>query len=477
MSLWTSLEPASATVDPGGSTRVRLRLRNTGDVVDEYRFEPVGTVAPWTTVEPSTLRLYPGTTGTVELTIAPPRSPDAAAGPHPYGVRITPTEHPEATTVPEGNLTVTPFTEVRADLVPPIVKGRLRGRPRLAIDNLGNTKLTASVSGSDNGDQLSYDIRPSNVQIEPGRAVFVAATLKPRDLIWFGSAEQRPYTLSLHRSGTDPLPVEGTYEQRGFLPRWLATALGLALTLAIVFVMLWIAYKPTVSSKATEQLADAGNAIAPSPAASAPPPDPAPSKEEPKPSEKEPDDGGDGGGGGGGDKVDEKPPPKVTAATAVRQLAKDEPSVRHICYRAFVGGQGWQEPVCDGAVAGTVGQKLPIKAMNFAVSGVGGSAANAFVNNPEADKGNFQEWTSVIADGKDIYIGSSKDDAANLSGFAINVGDGQICQSSHVRGRSWGDRCGNSRSDPNPDKKYVFAGTLDNGAWLEAVKLTVKQKQ
>ncbi|MEU9435337.1 hydrolase, partial [Streptomyces sp. NPDC048252] len=80
MSLWTSLEPASVTVDPGSRATVRLRVRNTGDVVDEYRFEPVGPTAPWTTVEPQTLRLYPGTTGTVELTFAPPRTPDATAG-------------------------------------------------------------------------------------------------------------------------------------------------------------------------------------------------------------------------------------------------------------------------------------------------------------------------------------------------------------------------------------------------------------
>ena len=58
MSLWTSLEPASASVEPGGSAQVRLRVRNTGDVVDEYRFEPVGALAPWTRVEPQTLRLY-----------------------------------------------------------------------------------------------------------------------------------------------------------------------------------------------------------------------------------------------------------------------------------------------------------------------------------------------------------------------------------------------------------------------------------
>ncbi|MGW7255832.1 RICIN domain-containing protein [Streptomyces sp. NPDC054834] len=304
MSLWTSLEPASATVDPGGSTRVRLRLRNTGDVVDEYRFEPVGPVAPWTTVEPQTLRLYPGTTGTVELTFAPPRTPDATAGPNPYAVRITPTEHPEATTVPEGNLTITPFTEVRVELVPPTVKGRFRGRPRLAVDNLGNTRLTASVGGSDNGDQLSYDIHPSNVQIEPGRAAFVKATLKPRKIIWFGAKEQRPYTLSVLRSGTDPMPVEGTYVQRGFLPRWLATFFGVFTALAVTFVMLWIAYKPNVGTGATEKVAEAGTTLAPSPTptpalTSAAPPESA-AAGTPTAASGDSDKGGGGGSGGGG---------------------------------------------------------------------------------------------------------------------------------------------------------------------------------
>ncbi|MFA3876658.1 RICIN domain-containing protein [Streptomyces sp. MMCC 100] len=250
MSLWTSLEPASATVDPGSSTRVRLRVRNTGDVVDEYRFEPVGQVAPWTTVEPQTLRLYPGTTGTVELTFAPPRTSDAVAGPNPYAVRITPTEHPDAVTVPEGNLTITAFTEVRAELVPPTVKGRFRGRPRLAVDNLGNTKVTASVAGSDTGDHLSYELRPGNVQV-----------------IWFGSKEERPYKLAVRRSGVDPTEVEGTYVQRGFLPRWLATFLGIFVALAVAFVMIWIAYKPQVRTSATEQTQQAGAALAPSPSA------------------------------------------------------------------------------------------------------------------------------------------------------------------------------------------------------------------
>ncbi|MFI5806701.1 RICIN domain-containing protein [Streptomyces sp. NPDC051561] len=303
MSLWTSLEPLSATVDPGSTARAQLRVRNTGDVVDEYRFEPVGQLAPWIRVEPQTLRLYPGTTGTVDLTFEPPRTPDATAGPNPYAVRVTPTEHPESVTVQEGNLTLTPFSEIRAEIVPPTVKGRFRGRPRLAVDNLGNVKLTASIGGSDNGDHLSYEIRPGNVQIEPGRAAFVDADLKPRQIIWFGSKQERPYSLSLRRSGADPVETEGLYVQRGFLPRWLATFLGLLLACAIAFVVIWIAYKPQLRTSASEQAA-VGNVlpVPPSPAPKEPEKQPDPPKEEKPPVQEKP-----AGGGGGAPKPPKKP--------------------------------------------------------------------------------------------------------------------------------------------------------------------------
>ncbi|MGW1497961.1 hydrolase [Streptomyces mirabilis] len=479
MSLWTSLEPASSTVDPGGSTKVRLRLRNTGDVVDEYRFEPVGDVAPWTVVEPQTLRLYPGTTGTVELTFSPPRSPDAVAGPNPFAVRITPTEHPEATTVPEGNLTITPFTEVRAELVPPTVKGRFRGRPKLAVDNLGNTRLTASVSGSDNGDHLSYDIHPSNVQIEPGRAAFVRATLKPRQIIWFGSKEQRPYTLAIQRSGTGPQPVEGTYVQRGFLPRWLATFLGVFMALAITFVMLWIAYKPSVRTSATEKLQEAGiSTLPPSPSTSAAPPTPpSPSAQAPVVPSAPETQAASGSGGGGGGSSETKPkesakPQEDTAATAVVQLAAQDPG-RHICYRAYLTDKGWTKPVCDGAMVGTVGQNRPIKSLNLATSDTDGTAATAFVYDSQSTNGNghyFGPWKGVV-DGADLYIGSTKKDDPYMLGFAMNVGESKsvVCQTAHVHNEGWkGLGC----DEPGGDN-YIFGGTLSNLLWLEAVKFTV----
>ncbi|MFC8387477.1 MULTISPECIES: hydrolase [unclassified Streptomyces] len=480
MSLWTSLEPASATVDPGGSTTVRLRLRNTGDVVDEYRFEVVGPLAPWAVVEPQALRLYPGTTGTVELTFAPPRTPDATAGPNPYAVRITPTEHPEATTVPEGNITVTPFTEVRAELVPATVKGRFRGRPRLAVDNLGNTKLTASVSGSDNGDQLSYDIHPSNVQIEPGRAAFVKTTLKPRQIIWFGSAEHRPYTLAVQRSGVAPLDVEGTYVQRGFLPRWLAAFLSVSMALAVAFVMLWIAYKPEVRSAATERLQEAaGSTLPPAPSPSLDAPKAAPSagvSAPPAPAGTQQAGGaGDGAGaGGGGSEEKEAEAPERTAATAVQQLAAEDPGGRHICYRAYVAGQGWTDPVCDGETTGTAGSGTPLTAVNIAVSGTKGTSSNAFVPNPGSadDTGHYPEAWSSAADGIDNYVGSTEEDAPNMLGFGINVdgGNGNVCHSTYVHGDAW---LGLICDKPGDALDLTYAGAYDNDSWIEAFSLTV----
>ncbi|WP_183154450.1 hypothetical protein [Streptomyces shenzhenensis] len=164
-------------------------------------------------------------------------------------------------------------------------------------------------------------------------------------------------------------------------------------------------------------------------------------------------------------------PAQDTAATAVRRLAANDPSGRHICYRAYVAGQGWQKPVCDGTIAGTSGKNKAIKALNISVSGTDGSAANAVLHNDDSanDQGSWQPaWTSITDDGKDFYIGNPKRSGPYMTGFAINVGTGQICREAAVHDRGWGDhQCVNQRPE------FIFGGTMDNTPYLEAVKLTV----
>jgi hypothetical protein len=430
-------------------------------VVDEYRFVPVGDVAPYVTVEPPTIRLYPGTTGTVQLTFAPPRSPDATAGPNPYAVQIIPTEHPEAITVPEGNLTITPFTEMRAELVPHTVKGRFRGRPKLAIDNFGNTPLTASVTGNDNGDQLSYDVHPASVQIQPGRAAFVNATLRPRQLIWFGHKQQRPYRLAVRRSGSAPLDVDGTYVQRGFLPRWLATLLTLLLTLALVFIGLWFAKSAKVSSLATAQIQQPiATILAPPPVTPITTPAVTPTTPSPAPSATQ---GAGGGGGGATAKPKTTAAPPDTAAAAVTKLDASSPG-RHICYRAYVADIGWQHSVCDGDIAGTENQSRAIEAVNLAVSGTKAASASAYSENTgwaPAWKGGTEKT--------DLTVGNPGS-GLRLEEITVSLGDGVVCGNGYVQNTEWqGKQC----DDPGGPRHWISLGTTGQSLRLEALQMTV----
>ncbi|WP_369186679.1 hypothetical protein [Streptomyces sp. R08] len=164
-------------------------------------------------------------------------------------------------------------------------------------------------------------------------------------------------------------------------------------------------------------------------------------------------------------------PAQDTAATAVNRLHRSDPSGRHICYRAYLTGQGWQKPVCDGTLAGTTGDSHPVTALNIAVYGVGGSAANAFIHDPASTSGQGKwepHWTASIADGRNNYIGSTKSSAPYMTGFAINVGTGQVCRIAKVRGYDWGPL-----GCTDPATGYVFGGTLENTRYLEAVKFTV----
>lgn len=263
MSIWSSLEPRSATVDPGKSTTVALRVRNTGDLVEEYRIGVAGDPAVWARVEPATLRLYPGTTGTAEIVFAPPRTPDAAAGGHPFAVEVTPTEQPGAKEVVEGHLTITPFTVLRAELVPPVVRGRFGARPKVAVDNLGNTKVTASLSAKDPGGRLGVELHPANVQIEPGRAAWVDGRIKPGGITWFGQRESRPYTVHVLRSGREPVEVDGTFEQGAIMPRWLLGTGACVLAMAVAFTVAWFAFQPNFSSRARDgAMSPMGNPLA-----------------------------------------------------------------------------------------------------------------------------------------------------------------------------------------------------------------------
>ncbi len=317
MSLTASLDASHVTAVPGEETSLPLQVRNSGTTVEEYRFEVAGACAAWTTVEPATLSLYPGSTETVSVTFRPPRDPSVSAGETPFGIRVVPTSDHAEPVVPEGLVAVAPFTEVTAELVPRGSHGVLRGSHKIAVDNRGNAPLTVALSARSGTERAGITFTRPELTVEPGRAAFAELRVKPAKRLWRGTPVVHTFQAVVAPPAPEgeeppaPVVLDGSYQQEAILPRWLPRALVLALVLALILTGFWYGMlRPAVKSAARE-------AITPEVIASA---------------TSGPDQGGGqadgrtGGGSGGG--ATTAPPVAPTATPTPTPTASAKPSTK-----------------------------------------------------------------------------------------------------------------------------------------------------
>ncbi|GAA1906835.1 hypothetical protein GCM10009716_15880 [Streptomyces sodiiphilus] len=248
-------------VEPGGEAELTVRVLNSGDTVEEVRFEVAGPCADWATVEPESLSLYPGASASATLRLRPPREPSLAAGELPIGVRVVPTSDKSEVTVPEGTVTVLPFSEVTAELVPRSTHGAWRGRHEAAVDSRGNTPVTVRLSGQQSGEGARILVEPAELTIPPGETKFAKVAIKPAKRRWRGAPVTHPFQAVVAPQTPEgepsppPLVLDGSYQQQPILPSWLPRALIAALLAIALLVGLWFAVlRPTVESAAREAI-------------------------------------------------------------------------------------------------------------------------------------------------------------------------------------------------------------------------------
>ncbi|MER7695387.1 MULTISPECIES: hydrolytic protein [unclassified Streptomyces] len=246
------------TVSPGGTATTTLTVRNDGDIVEGYTLEVVGDCSAWSTVEPARVSLYPGTSETVTLTFAPPRSHEVRAGETPLAVRVLPAERPESVVVPEGTVTVEPFHELRTELEPRRRRGWLGARFGTAVQNKGNTPVDVALAGKQAGEDLRLVFTPDKKRLEPGEAAEVRLKVRARKLIWFGEPVSWPFEVHATEGaeggaederpgGPEPLP--GEFAQMPVLPKWLLIVLAALLALLLAWFAL---VRPAVQSTAKQ---------------------------------------------------------------------------------------------------------------------------------------------------------------------------------------------------------------------------------
>ena len=171
MPVLATLEPATLAVDPGQQATLTIKLRNQGAIVDRFDLAIVGPLAQWARAEPPFLSLFPGQDGQATITFAPPRAPFPRAGIFPFGVHVKAAADPSGGAVEEGRVTLNPFTDATAEIVPATSRGSKTGRHDVLVDNNGNAPVEVVVGAVDPDRLVDFQVQPDRLVIGPGERV------------------------------------------------------------------------------------------------------------------------------------------------------------------------------------------------------------------------------------------------------------------------------------------------------------------
>ncbi|SDP93570.1 hydrolytic protein [Lentzea jiangxiensis] len=260
MTTTTEFGLPTVVVTPGSEASTKLTVRNDSDIVEAYEFEVVGECAPWTSVEPARLSLYPGTSEQVTVLLRPPRSPDVRAGEIPLGVRVLPAERPESVTVSETTVVVEPFLQQHAELVPERRRAWRSARFHVQLHNDGNTPIAVALVAAEADDQLRVTVPAEPTAVDPGTRVELPVRARVGKVLWFGSPLPWPVRLTTTSSSGAAVPpasgeaaqteeLEGELLQLPVFPKWLLALLALLLALLLAWLLL---VRPAVQSAARE---------------------------------------------------------------------------------------------------------------------------------------------------------------------------------------------------------------------------------
>lgn len=245
------LESDALNVEPGAAAAVRIKVQNTGTVVDEFTFQVLGDAAAWATVTPAAVPLFPGREEIATVTFRPPRTAEVKAGPVHFGVRVVSREDPQGSVVEEGVLTVGSFAGASAELVPKNSRGSRSAVHEVAVDNRGNGQMQVAISAADQDKQLNFNVNPSTLLVAAGTAGFARLKVQPKQTFFRGSPKSRMFKVAVQPAGQPPISLDGSMVQGPLLAPWmLPVALGVLAALVAVALLWFLAVKPGIESVA-----------------------------------------------------------------------------------------------------------------------------------------------------------------------------------------------------------------------------------
>lgn len=238
MATIASLEPANLAVEPGSQSSLTVKVRNNGSIVDRFELSVVGPLSPWAHVEPASLSLFPGQEGDARVSFATPRESTPRSGTYPYGVRVLAATDPGGAVVEEGRITIGPFSQTTAEIVPQTSRGSRGGRHQVIIENRGNAALDVVIGAADPDRLVDFEVRPDRLVIGPGERSGVTVRASARDTFFLGSKQSLPFNVEIRPGKDQPIPLRGTFLQGPILPSWLVPAGGIVVAALVALIVI-----------------------------------------------------------------------------------------------------------------------------------------------------------------------------------------------------------------------------------------------
>ncbi|TDQ00783.1 hypothetical protein [Labedaea rhizosphaerae] len=304
MAVSATLRTTEVRVAPGAGARCHVLVRNSSAVVDQFVFAVRGDVADWTQIKPARVNLMPQQEVSVELTFMPPRSWEVLAGEHPFALQVSSREDPGGSVVQEGTVTVDPFTELDAVMVPETSNGRRTGRHTIAIDNYGNHSHRAEVSATDPDAKLTFRVRPHAPMLEPGTATLVRIRARPKRYFWKGPERLLPFTAHVVAKDHEPIDVPGAFNQGPLIPRrvyWLIAMLFTLMLMLVLLITFLLRQKPVSIATISPSVTSTPTSTSATPTTTSTRPRPTTTAKPTKPGGGVNNANGNGGGNGSGD--------------------------------------------------------------------------------------------------------------------------------------------------------------------------------
>ncbi|HXW80920.1 MAG TPA: carboxypeptidase regulatory-like domain-containing protein, partial [Acidimicrobiales bacterium] len=252
------LSPREITASPGQSFSFELELSNTSDVIDSISVSISGLTGASVKTSPEELPLFPGTSGTIAVSVTLPKG--FVAGRHEAQAEAQ--ARISAGEVAYCDLTVNVEPVTQADLsVSPLSKtGHRSSDFSVTLKNLGNTEIEVALEASDPERALRLSFLPEKALIEPASSAGADLTVRgPRHI--FGSERSRQITIAGTAQPVDakggPVPLEAkiTYVQRPTVARGVLTALMLAAVVCLWAVIFTFALNTILAQQSLTKLA------------------------------------------------------------------------------------------------------------------------------------------------------------------------------------------------------------------------------